>query len=239
MAHAQRLLPIEELLSEAGTASAPAATARPVARPSVVGGSGEVRRSGESPAARGGQVSPFAADSARKSKLSTESESGTREAAQSAAPVIMGAAAPALAVARAMEESGENSPTNRCGIEDVCAAVLKALAGQSMLVSMLESGEWSVEANEIVVKVAASATVIDMSLSADAKRVAQGAASGVLGRTVKLKVVPGAAAQTRSGPSRASSPNGGGRSRAEQDLIVRKMQEKFGAEIRTVIDYRK
>jgi hypothetical protein len=30
----------------------------------------------------------------------------------------------------------------------------------------------------------------------------------------------------------------GGRGRAEQDPVVRRMQEKFGAQIRTVIDYR-
>jgi hypothetical protein len=37
-------------------------------------------------------------------------------------------------------------------------------------------------------------------------------------------------------------PNGAspaiGRSRAEQDAVVRRLQEKFGAEIRTVIDYK-
>jgi hypothetical protein len=32
--------------------------------------------------------------------------------------------------------------------------------------------------------------------------------------------------------------NRGGRSRAEQDPIVRRMKEKFGAEIRTIIDYK-
>jgi hypothetical protein len=30
----------------------------------------------------------------------------------------------------------------------------------------------------------------------------------------------------------------GGRGRAEQDAVVRRLQEKFGAEIRTVIDYK-
>jgi hypothetical protein len=34
------------------------------------------------------------------------------------------------------------------------------------------------------------------------------------------------------------APGPGGRSRAEQDLVVRRLQEKFGAEIRTVIDYK-
>ena len=109
---------------------------------------------------------------------------------------------------------------------------------------MLEAGEWSAEANEVVVKVAESQTVVDMSLGADARRLAIASASGVLGRAVKLKIVAGATVtstevkhnggtapgRTHSGPS--------GRSRAEQDAVVRRLQEKFGAEIRTVIDYK-
>jgi DNA polymerase III subunit gamma/tau len=106
-----------------------------------------------------------------------------------------------------------------------------------MLVSMLETGEWAIEKSEVVVRVAASATVVDMSVGADAKRLAIAAASGVLGRPMKLKVLPGGTAQ--AAPVRpASASNGGGRARAEQDPIVRRMQEKFGAEIRTIIDQR-
>lgn len=105
-----------------------------------------------------------------------------------------------------------------------------------MLVSMLESGEWQIEGNELVIKVASSATVIDMTLGADARRLAIATASGVAGRALKLKVIPSDRAASTA-TSRPSS-NGGGRSRAEQDPIVRRMKEKFGAEIRTIIDYK-
>jgi hypothetical protein len=37
-------------------------------------------------------------------------------------------------------------------------------------------------------------------------------------------------------PARASA--NGGRNRAEQEPVVRRMKEKFGAEIRTIIDYK-
>jgi hypothetical protein len=117
--------------------------------------------------------------------------------------------------------------------EDLRNAVLNALAGQPMLVAMLEGGEWRVDGNEVVVKVAASAGVIDMSISAEAKRSAGAAASGALGRPVKLRVVSGGTAQAATPAPR----NGGGRTKAEQDPIVKKMRDKFGAEIRTVIDY--
>jgi DNA polymerase-3 subunit gamma/tau len=106
---------------------------------------------------------------------------------------------------------------------------------------MLSDGEWSVQGNELVIKIAESQTVVDMSLSGDAKRLAIASASGVLGRPVKLKVVPGATVapqenKRNGGPPRPSGP--GGRGRAEQDPVVRRMQEKFGAQVRTVIDYR-
>jgi len=102
--------------------------------------------------------------------------------------------------------------------------------------SMLEGGEWQVEGNELVIKVASSATVIDMTLGADARRLAIATASGVAGRALKLKVIPGDV--VASAVTTRPSPNGSGRSRAEQDPIVRRMKEKFGAEIRTIIDYR-
>jgi DNA polymerase III subunit gamma/tau len=229
MAHAQRLLPIEQLLSEAEVA-APAA--KPSGKPVVMP---EVKRS-EQTAARSNFVSPFAADSARKSKLSAEeSPAGTR-----LAQVVMGAAAPATAVAQAPPEAwDEATPVTRIDAPaDVRQAVLMALetAGNRMLVSLLENASWQVEGNELVIRANASATVIDMSLGTDAKRLMTAAASGALGRPIKLKVAAGELNQT-SAVNRPPS-NGGGRSRVEQNPIVRRMKEKFGAEIRTVIDYR-
>jgi hypothetical protein len=105
-----------------------------------------------------------------------------------------------------------------------------------MLSSMLEGGDWQVEADELMIKVAASPAVVDMSLGADAKRLIIASASDVLVRPMKLKIIPGSAAPVARSDRTAS--NGGGRSRVEQDPIVQRMKEKFGAEIRTVIDYK-
>src|SRR6476646_685257 len=72
MAHAQKLIPLEQLLSDVSSSvssSTPATGGqRPPARPSIVGGSAspEPRRTEQPPAARSSYVSPFAADSARK-----------------------------------------------------------------------------------------------------------------------------------------------------------------------------
>ncbi len=250
MTHAQRLLPIEQLLSDVAAPSG--GGSRPSSKPSVVPDT----RKNESPSAnRFGHVSPFEADSARKggskTRLSAEESlpPGPRVAASglTSTPVVMGAAAPAAVAEPAPEISAE--PTE--SVQQIRSArpgdspddalrnaVLDALTGggHRMLVSMLETGEWQIEGNELVIKVASSATVIDMSLGADAKRLAIATASGVAGRPLKLKVIPGGAAQ--SGTNNRPSSNGGGRSRAEQDPVVRRMKEKFGAEIRTIIDYK-
>lgn len=257
MAHAQRLLPLEQLLSEVSLSLgvAPRPQASPSARPTTDGR----RTTSEFPTqARSSYVSPFAADSARKGTPKAESgaeinaASGPRlvSAASPAPAVMMAATAPASTIMT--EPNGEMEPESpdtvsspSCERSDsplvdaVAArdAVLNAVseAGHRMVASMLEAGEWKIEGNELLIKVAASPTVIDMSLGSEAKRVVTAAASGALGRPLRLKVLPGGTPQT---PASAARPNGVGRGRAEQEPIVRRMKEKFGAEIRTIIDYR-
>ena len=242
MAHAQRLLPLEQLLSDV-TPSAPVRSpGRPVlASPPTASSSSvsssDVRRA--EPPARSSSVSPFAADTARKNPPNAEvANDGPAAATRSASPsganvVIMGSAAPAVSEITPEPQAARTE----VGADALREAVLKALADQPMLVSMLEAADWALQGNTLVAKVAASGTMIDMSFSADARRVASAAASGLAGRPVKMQVVPGGTQQAAS-PARRPSSNGSARSRAEQDPVVQRMQEKFGAEIRTVIDYR-
>jgi DNA polymerase III subunit gamma/tau len=271
MAHAQKLIPIEQLLGD--IASVPASSApKSSSKPSIVGSSNAETRRQEQPAARPTHVSPFAADSARKGTPRQEDNSepgqnpGPRIVAQASQPepVIMGSAAPATQrETTAITSRQENEYSSAVALADpepepvpetamtaepsdqiqrLQTAVLQALtnANQRILVSMLSSGDWIVQANELVIKVGESQTVVDMSLGSEGKKIAIAAASGLLGRAVKLKVIAGSAVSSqekRNGTPRLA-PGPGGRGRAEQDPIVRRMQEKFGAQIRTVIDYR-
>jgi DNA polymerase III subunit gamma/tau len=269
MSHAQRLLPVEQLLSEVAASSvAGGSGARVIPKPSIVGSSieNETRRAEAAPL-RSHPISPFAADSARKGNPRQESSTdlslggGSRAATGNSAPapVIMGSAAPAR-----LEDVSEPQMSLHSGIvsvtsdlpsephdlspdlllEELRTAVLRGLmeGNQRILVSMLELGQWSVEASEVVIKVPESQTVVDMSLSAEARRLAIAAASGVSGRAMKLKVIsaPQDADGKRNGAAKVSSSTtaASGRSRAEQDAVVRRLQEKFGAQIRTVIDYK-
>src|ERR1700691_3718235 len=243
MAHAQRLLPIEQLRSDA-------AASLPATRPGIVkniASQADIRRPDALTSARSNSASPFAADSARKSTPKAEASSdlagefadrSVRATQPNTNVVIMGSAAPA--VVELLPEP-ETQPAARIETDEVNAeslrdAVLGALANQQMLVSILASAEWMLHGNSLIAKAAASGTMIEMSLNAEARRMAGAAASARAGRPIKVLVEPGGVAQTVSAPRRAA--NGSARSRAEQDPIVQRMQEKFGAEIRTVIDYR-
>jgi len=245
LAHAQRLLPLEQLLSGTELRS-PA----PERKPALIS---EQKKS--EPLSARPFISPFAADSARKgTPRSDASAENTAQrpasAAITSAPVVMGSAAPAVArepetspgatLVPQQKAAAPESERNSAGIDEIRVAVLETLAsaGQNMLCSMLEPGEWKIAGNELVIRIAASATLIEMSVGAEAKRRITAAASGKLGRAVKLQVLPGAAPVSTSKPFVPSS-NGSTRSRAEQEPVVQRLKEKFGAQIRTVIDYRK
>ncbi len=257
MAHAQRLLPIEQLLSDAAaSASGPARTAP---RPVLASPTG-ARRTEAPTLPRSSTVSPFAADSARKGSPKAEASGDTAafadkhalsavegsvrathpSVATGANVFIMGSAAPAveeLSLEPEAQPAAHIEAKAEANAESLRDAVLNALGSQQMLVSLLENAEWRLEGNTLIARVAASSTMIEMSFTADARRVASAAASGLAGRPIKMLVEPGGAQQATS-PARRSSSNGSVRSRAEQDPVVQRMQEKFGAEIRTVIVYR-
>jgi len=199
LVHAQRLLPIEELLSQtpasAGRASVPVAS-RPVTAPAQPTRMPEPAR-----------PSPFEQDRARKSTGPKMEMSASVAVEERVAPA-----------------------------DDVASRVLQELEGKhGMLAHHLEQGEWKVEEAEVMVRTGAAAKMLEMLLKPDARRIMNEAASSALGRQVKVQVV-GGAANGNSTP--APGPSRPGRTRASEDPVVRRMQEKFGAEIRTVIDHK-
>jgi DNA polymerase-3 subunit gamma/tau len=237
MAHAQRLLPIEQLLSGAE----PAKQGAPERKLSLAP---EPKKTESGTAARP-FASPFAADTARKGTPRMEaapeppSTSPRPTPTPMSAPVVMGSAAPAVAREPEPAREPELKPS-AANVDDVRTAVLNAVesAGLSMLSSMLGMGDWAIHGNELTIKVAASAALIDMSVSNEGRKIVIAAASGALGRPAKLQVLPGATPKAGAPRPASAASNGSPRGRAEQEPVVQRMMEKFGAEIRTVIDYK-
>jgi DNA polymerase-3 subunit gamma/tau len=275
MSHAQRLLPMEQLLSgvtlpaslassASGARTQPTAVARPLPTTSSVP---PVRRIPEAPR----PVSPFAADSARKGgygkpEMSSDapgprpvpqaptaqaeagaeydaSERPTRE------PVILGStlpvplSEPAVPAPKRPEIAVAPDPVEALPTqllpEDLAAAIVAEVeaAGHPMAAALLSGGRWLFEGTQPAVEVVATDFTMKMTLGAEPLKAANAAASKALGRSVKLKLSGRGTAQDSNGKGATRTASGGSKSRAAQDPIVKYVQEKFGAEIRTVIDY--
>ena len=83
-----------------------------------------------------------------------------------------------------------------------------------------------------------------MVFSPDVRKIINSAAATVAAGPVKVTLQSSGVGNGNGNGNTAKAPisrvgNGlGARARASEDPIVKRMQEKFGAEIRTVIDYR-
>lgn len=260
MVHASRLLPVEEFLSQTagigtqGTPQSGRATLSAVpklseARPVPL--SSGLKSPGSSPFASssGGatpqsqqRVSPFEADRLRKVRSS--------EPEMSVVSSVEGTTAgyKVIATATAVEEIPQPilAPSvipQEVPLEILRAALISALEAQGLetAADLLARGEWALEANQINLRLPISEKVIDLSLSADARRLLTQESSKLFGRAMRLNVSGGGTPQNLP-VERAANGNGNGaggaRQRAAEDPVVKRMQEKFGAEVRTVVDLR-
>jgi len=241
LVHAQRLLPLEELLSgeaakpatasKARSGSSSLASSRPAPSPSRSAStpSSEVGSSRPAPAKPFSTPSPFESDRSRKSEMKNEVAGATSSATTAAVAVEV---EPAVSA-----EIGQ-----AVTIETLRESVLSALenSGQQVLAHNLGQGSWSLRGLEVVVKVGLSESMIDLAMGDGPKRVIHNALSQATGKPLCFKMDSGGA-QFKPASLAPRSANGSGngasaRSRALSDPVVKRMQEVFGAEIRTVID---
>jgi DNA polymerase III subunit gamma/tau len=229
LVHAQRILPLEQILSQVAgeTQKSPEAQRATSTRSSPVGASASAPALGAAPRQQS-PVSPFEADRARKGR--------SFDPEMSAAPAAVQAQTSATATAVAVEEP-QTSEDPGTILGHVLAELEKA--GHKMLASTLESGSVTLKGNELLVSLAQTAAVIDLMMGAEPRRLANAAASAAMGRPAKVNVVSGVPAAINGAATAVRPRNGASaRSRAAEDPIVQRMREKFGAEIRTVIDHR-
>jgi len=238
LVHAQRILPLEQILSQGEVQKPGEGKTTELLRsasPRTAPASPTAPAPGGPAPRQPSQVSPFDADRARKGR------SFDPEMSISSAPAQVPMAAVAT-VAVAVEEpppAGDRQVTDDLG--QLLGHVLAELenAGHKMLASTLGSGSVTLEGNELKVTIPQPASVIDLMMGAEPRRVANAAASAALGRAVKVNVFSGVPAAGNGAATVVRPRNGASaRSRAAEDPVVQRMREKFGAEIRTVIDHR-
>ena len=144
-----------------------------------------------------------------------------------------------VATSETVSVTTSEMPSAPLSLEDLGAAVSAAVdaAGHPMAANLLSGGRWFFEGSQPAVQVAASDFTIKMTLSAEPLKAANTAASQALSRPVKLKISSGGEANGTPKANGTARKMGSSTSRVAEDPIVRKMQETFGAQIRTVIDY--
>ncbi|HKD90745.1 MAG TPA: DNA polymerase III subunit gamma/tau, partial [Terriglobales bacterium] len=221
LVHAQRLLPLEQLLSGAAQTAAP----------SVSKTSPATRVSPPAPAANPfarsepTRPSPFEADRARKTRTETSSNPAGENGSAAALPATRGVSSTAVAIGDPVAPDADA----------VRQHVLNSLEGgdQKSLVGLLETGEWKVTSNVVWVKPEDAKSVTNLlRIFVSAQQALDRAASSALGRPAKVQIVADEApGNGTSATSKPATPQGSARSRAANDPIVKRVQEKFGAEI--------
>jgi DNA polymerase-3 subunit gamma/tau len=256
LVHAHRLLPLEELLSQtpatAGKPQAPAPTAR-VNETKVLSGPkpASVSPFATTTPARPQQASPFELDRLRKGRSEPEMSAALPSSAASESKPQFGSSAlqpvrssaTAAAVAELLEEPEPVKNPEAVSVEAIRSALVGILEAHSQdtAADLLARGEWKLEDNQINLRLPLSEKLIDVTLRVEAKRLLTNEANRLCGRVMKLAITGGGVAQSAV-VERPNVPNGNGgggaRQRAAEDPIVQRMQEKFGAEVRTVVDLR-
>ena len=232
LVHAQRLLPLEQILSgasaDAGRVDGGRSPATGVSRPAP--------QDSHHPPARPRGPSPFESDSARKS--------GPRGGSMSSTPIVEGTSA--IAVAPVVETSvaiADPPLVRELSLPKIQTATLTVMerSGQKIIANWLEMGEWKLEGAEVTIGVHARQPMIDAALKGEAQRMLNEAATEACGQPVRVKLVAGANGNGNgtAAVARPAADGADARSRAMNDPIVKKMKEKFGTEIRTVVDQRR
>jgi len=258
LVHAQRILPLEQMLSQvAADSPKSAATPRPAPALSQAVTGTPAAAPFASPKKQESFASPFEADRARKGRSfdpemsdgapRIDSSSGSSVVSQTSTLTSGAITAVAVALENGEPDSANSTQTNSTQTNDDPAEILGQVA-QAMedvdanLAEIMAQGSATLQGNELTVAIDKPASVVPFFLNDRYKPILNKAASDAAGRSLKVKLVGGAPARAvTTNVVRPARTNGNGngqsaRSRAANDPIVRRMQEKFGAEIRTVID---
>ena len=136
------------------------------------------------------------------------------------------------------EQAADNASTS-AEMATLRDAVLNALesAGQVMFVTMIEKGEWSLSGNQLTVKAPVVEKMAATAYTSEIKKLAQEAATRTAGSVIRVNVLGGGKVSNATSERKVSTLAGTARSRAMEEPLVKLMQQKFQAEIRTVIDH--
>jgi DNA polymerase-3 subunit gamma/tau len=243
LVHVQRLIPIEDLLSQMGAKPNTTATAKAVGASSTVTPSARtVTSAAARPAA---PSSPFESDRARKvptGSIVSQAEGVRPEPTATAGSMALAPAAvpesqsgPQLVPAVVASEQD----VDLGAIQGVLVSALAGVKGQQSASELIEEATLKVEGGTLEVHTTLSKTMLPVAINADAERIMKAALrEGNFGALV-LKLLPGVAAASVVSKKVRVAASGSVAEMAEKHPMVQEARRLFSAEISNVIDLRK
>jgi DNA polymerase-3 subunit gamma/tau len=260
---AQRLLPMEEILSSLSSQSSGKRANSLPSPPSSPARTSSVPTSRPAPAAPP-SISPFAASNQR-----AESSIAAREREPIAAttpisqpapiaslppePITNGALAPSEPEEQPIEiqasaESGPQIvppqiPPSAAASENDTDAIRTAVAqtltagGHATAAVLIEDGKWTIEGSSVRIEVNAKPTMIRITFNAAAEKLIRQALTQA-GAPSRFMIVPGEGLTSSNGPAKNRAPQGSIENEARTNPLVVQAQSLFNAEIVTVVDLR-
>jgi len=267
LVHAQRLLPLEELLSGVAGGTGVRSGSSPAPRPAS--GSGSTQRTSAQPTSSSvPRVAPSAPAPPVRSPFASTSMPNVQPVVPIAevprpAPVMETApdpvapAAPQVtpfpavssqpsgfaepltegALAKAPVADPSESATN---VDTICHAVVQALAaaGHATASQLLSTGSWTLEGSNLRIEVPGMGKkMLALTVNAVAEKVIRQELQR-LGAPSRFMVVPGEGRAGSSAAPVAAAPAGSVHEAALADPMVQRAKEIFSAEIRSVVDLR-
>jgi DNA polymerase-3 subunit gamma/tau len=249
--HAQRLLPVEELLSgvaQGRTVSSSSTPARSGSS-SAASTSAAARTAPSAPAAP--SISPFASTTptptARVNNVVSISQPATQPAAQLTAAYAEDQTPTDGSLARAPEIAADTAtpappadPANLDSIRDAIAQALEA-AGHATAATLLGNGRWTQDGSNLRIEVAARKTMIGLTFNAEAEKIIRKHLQSIAAPT-RFMILPGEGLTNTSAAAGSASanlpPRGSIQETALSHPLVLQAQSIFNAEVRGVLDLR-
>jgi DNA polymerase-3 subunit gamma/tau len=139
------------------------------------------------------------------------------------------------ALALALATHPQDQPDLQRIAQTVCAALERE--GHSTAAVLLSSGRWTEQANTIQVEVSIKRVMLGLTFNTDAEKISKNAMR-TLGLNQKLSVIPGENLPGPGATKSAKPVTGSIQAAALEDPLVKKAQELFDAEVRSVLDLR-
>jgi len=236
LVHVQRLVPIEELLSQLGAkpVGAVKTTASPISGGAMSAGSLGAGRAAAVPAALP-VASPFEVDRSRKTPTMSAGAAVELAAepvveARVERPHLVPSVVASIAAADGTLDLGE--------LQGKMVAALGSVKGQQSASEQMEEATLTLDGDTLTVQTGLSKTMLPVVVNAEAEKILKGVLREV-DASLKLVLLPGApaAASAVKRPARAASA-GSAAELAERHPVVQEAKRLFSADISNVIDLR-